>query len=332
MTRIISLEAIHSLIENRMKQGALVAAPVVHGNGMLFFEYIENTKNIVLNGTGKSINSIKEFFFPKHENICHFERQENDVVITDAPVFETDQIILGAHPCDAASLPILDPLFAWDYQDRFYQNRREKTTIVTIACQEADRHCFCTAVGGAPDGTSGSDVLLFDLGNGSFEARCLTEKGEKLLEGQTKESDVTGKAVELPLPQYPLEKIANWISSNYTSSIWDEKSQRCVGCGACTYTCPTCHCFDIQDEGSFQKGDRVKNWDSCQLAIFSQHASGHNPRAVQGQRQRQRIAHKFSIYPAKFGVILCTGCGNCTRNCPTTLGVRPLLDTICGMD
>ena len=41
---------------------------------------------------------------------------------------------------------------------------------------------------------------------------------------------------------------------------------------------------------------------------------------MQAQRQRQRIYHKFHIYPEKFGAVLCTGCGNCTRNCPVGPG------------
>ena len=64
------------------------------------------------------------------------------------------------------------------------------------------------------------------------------------------------------------------------------------------------------------------------VRLFTLHASGHNPRSQQAQRQRQRIYHKFRIYPQKFGTLLCTGCGNCTRNCPVGLGVRPVLAAI----
>ncbi|MGL6195361.1 MAG: 4Fe-4S dicluster domain-containing protein, partial [Thermoguttaceae bacterium] len=62
--------------------------------------------------------------------------------------------------------------------------------------------------------------------------------------------------------------------------------------------------------------------------IFTHHASGHNPRSVQSQRQRNRIQHKFNIYPNKFGVVLCTGCGNCTRACSASLGVKPVLEIL----
>jgi len=73
---------------------------------------------------------------------------------------------------------------------------------------------------------------------------------------------------------------------------------------------------------------RARNWDACQFPMFTLHASGHNPRSEQGGRQRQRIYHKFYLYPEKFGEILCTGCGNCARNCPVGLGVLPLVEKI----
>jgi len=45
-------------------------------------------------------------------------------------------------------------------------------------------------------------------------------------------------------------------------------------------------------------------------------------------RQRNRIQHKFRIYPEKFGLILCTGCGNCSRECSASLGIRAILELI----
>ncbi|MDO5580395.1 MAG: 4Fe-4S dicluster domain-containing protein [Planctomycetia bacterium] len=328
MSQLITLDGIRSIMDSLLKEGAIVAAPVNEGENKLFFEKIDTSQKAVLSGTVKTVNSIKEFFFPRHEVLCTFKRNGNDIELTDSQPFDREQIIFGARPCDAAALPVLDPLFAWDYQDRFYQSRREKTTVVVFACQNSDQHCFCGALGLAPDDPSGADAMLFDLGNGFFEVRTFTEKGERLFKEKTSSSDQTGKACPVPGKKLRTKELSVWLKKNFTASIWDDMSKRCVGCGACTYLCPTCHCFDIVDEGSFQKGVRVKNWDSCQMANFTLHASGHNPRAVQGQRQRQRIEHKFSIYPEKFGVLLCTGCGNCTRNCPSSLGVRPFLDAI----
>ena len=75
---------------------------------------------------------------------------------------------------------------------------------------------------------------------------------------------------------------------------WEELTASCIGCGACTYLCPTCHCFDIADESRLYKGRRIRTWDSCQFPLFTKHASGHNPRKTKKERLRQRFMHKFS--------------------------------------
>ena len=96
---------------------------------------------------------------------------------------------------------------------------------------------------------------------------------------------------------------------------------RCIGCGACAFLCPACHCFDIVDEGTEAKGVRRKNWDACAFGTFTNHASGHNPRDVQNKRYRNRIMHKFKYYDDKFGKTLCTGCGRCVRACPVGIDI-----------
>lgn len=330
MSRIISLDDLRRIAADFIHQGGVAVAPVPLDNDRVFYEYVseETAAQIVLSGWLKAANTVKEFFFPRHETLFSFVRKRNDVELTDAAEFDRPQLLFGCRPCEAASLPILDRLFAWDYQDRFYQARRKMTTVVTIACHESDAECFCSAVGGAPDNVSGSDALLFNLADGFFEVRTLTEKGDRLFAGKTTESMKTGQACVPPTVTFDPVRAKGWLDGHFDDSFWSEKTLRCVGCGACTYLCPTCHCFDIVDEGSFAKGKRVKNWDFCQSALFTLHASGHNPRPDQGSRQRQRITHKFSIYPEKFGAVLCTGCGNCTRHCPTGLGIKPMLEKI----
>jgi ferredoxin len=104
---------------------------------------------------------------------------------------------------------------------------------------------------------------------------------------------------------------------------------RCHGCGACAAVCPTCHCFDIMDEPEgVDRGTRRRNWDTCQTALFTLHGSGHNPRHDQGARIRQRVTHKFGIYPKKFGEILCTGCGRCVRVCAAGMDLLEILGEI----
>jgi ferredoxin len=163
--------------------------------------------------------------------------------------------------------------------------------------------------------------MLFDVGEQKYEVCCLTDKGRALFDGKTEKSDQEAKPAKAPEKKFEPETIRKFVSEHFEDPFWKEHALTCVGCGTCAFTCPTCHCFDIVDAGPSAGNARVRTWDSCQFPIFTAHASGHNPRPAQPSRQRQRLLHKFSIYPKKFGEILCTGCGNCTRNCPEGIGV-----------
>jgi ferredoxin len=117
-----------------------------------------------------------------------------------------------------------------------------------------------------------------------------------------------------------------WLAGNFDHELWRALALRCHGCGACAAVCSTCHCFDIVDEhDSYGAGARRRNWDSCQSARFTAHASGHNPRKSQTERFRQRVMHKFSIYPRRFDAILCTGCGRCARACAAGMNLPEIL-------
>ena len=325
---IVTKSQLQELFQSLLSSGALVAAPVAGPGGRFYFQQIAEPEDAVLDASIMPTNSIKEFFFPKHEVIYTFKREAGNVDLTDAEPFAGPQFVFGARPCDAASLPILDKVFAWDFQDRFFQSRRENTTVVTLACEAADANCFCTSVGLSPASTEGADAMLFDLKDDTYEVRTLTAKGKKLFNGTTSKPDKSGKTAVPPEKKFDLQRVRQYLTEHFDDPIFDETGLRCVGCGVCTYLCPTCHCFDIVDEGGTAQGKRVKNWDTCQFATFTHHASGHNPRANQAQRQRNRVQHKFRIYPEKFGVTLCTGCGNCTRTCSASLGVWPVLKEI----
>lgn len=324
---VIAAPALRRLVDEWIAAGRTVAGPR-RVKDFVLYQRLPSAAELLLEGFIHPRNSIKEFVFPRHETLYGYRVHGRQIELVDAVPPAVEQIIIAARPCDAATLPILDHVFNWDYKDEFYNRRRELTTVVSLACREYDSHCFCTSVDSGPGDPRGSDAMLVDLGNGSFEVRCLTEKGRRLFEGKTEPAKQEGQIAEGPPRRVDLEAVGQFLSTGYEDSSWQEMTRRCLGCGACAYTCPTCHCFDMVDEGSPSGGQRVRNWDACQFAMFTMHASGHNPRNAQAQRQRQRIFHKFQIYPEKFGTLLCTGCGNCSRNCPVGLGVRPVLEMI----
>ena len=109
--------------------------------------------------------------------------------------------------------------------------------------------------------------------------------------------------------RFDLSNVKPWFDNNFDHDYWKEISYKCLSCGACAFVCPTCHCFDIQDEADLAGGVRLKGWDSCCLPIFTRHGSGYNPRDTRDARYRQRVMHKFTYYVDKFGLTACVGCG-----------------------
>ena len=101
-----------------------------------------------------------------------------------------------------------------------------------------------------------------------------------------------------------------------------------MGCGACAFVCPTCDCFDIVDEGDRAGGERRADWDSCGFALFTLHASGHNPRDT-GPALPPADHAQVQVLPRKFGMIACVGCGRCIRACPVDMNISQCLKTHC---
>lgn len=126
-------------------------------------------------------------------------------------------------------------------------------------------------------------------------------------------------------PLFVIKDLPERLKALFESSVFEQQSLACIGCGTCTYVCPVCGCFDMQDETQGTKGRRVRCWDSCGFSCFTVHTSGHNPRGTQGQRWRQRIMHKFSYLPESNHVFGCVGCGRCIRSCPAGLDIAKLI-------
>ncbi|MDQ1255573.1 MAG: Heterodisulfide reductase subunit [Candidatus Hydrogenedentes bacterium] len=328
MSDVITQKALLELVGQWIGRGKRVVGPRLAKDDVVYlYAPLESAAALKLDGFIHPQNSIKEFFFPRHEAIYTYQFKGQKIALGDVEVPDMEQVIVGARPCDAASLPVLDKVFNWDSEDTFYTRRRKQTTVISLGCIEYDDQCFCTSVGLGPAAEQGSDVLLLPV-DGGYEVRCLTDKGKALFSGKTASLQQSAQTIAGPDKQIDPDAIRAFLKDGFESGVWNGIALRCLGCGASAYTCPTCHCFDIVDEGDANGGQRVKNWDSCQFGMFTLHASGHNPRSQQAHRQRQRILHKFFVYPEKFDAILCTGCGNCTRNCPVSLGVLSALKEI----
>ena len=340
-TTFIRTADLKGLVADFNAAGISVAGPARTSDGAVDYQSITSFDAVVLDAQPR--NSLKQFFLPPTEPLFKYARQGQDVAILEVPMSFPPRVLIGARPCDAAAVEVLDRVMNWDYKDEPWFARREATTIVTFACPGGDRSCFCTAVGLAPDATRGSDLLLAPAGDG-YVVEIVTPKGQKLVDAHAKRfasgagvdatkayRDAARASVEGHVPARP-DVIRAWVETHFEDPFWAEISMRCHGCGGCAASCPTCHCFDIVDEPeTLTEGVRRRNWDTCQTSLFTMHASGHNPRHDQCGRCRQRVNHKFAIYPARFNDILCTGCGRCARTCPAGQDVTEILTRIVAM-
>lgn len=281
--------------------------------------------------------SAKSVFFPQREVLCTYENGSLKDIVLDERRF----LVYGIRPCDAQALTYLDKVFddvTGRFKDPYYLERRENSIVISLACNEAASTCFCTSVEGSPVGSEGSDILAVELGEKLlFEA--VTEKGkrfieehadsfEKVTEEDRSRREESAKKVENELQSYDFTGLKETLDEEFDDEDWARVTANCLGCGICTYLCPTCHCFDITDEtNKLGHGIRLRSWDSCQYPLFTKHASGHNPRPQKTQRMRQRIMHKFSYSVEKNEDIFCVGCGRCITNCPVNLDIRDILTT-----
>ncbi len=324
-----------------LNSGIRVIAPVrikEEGREFLSYRRVHNSDEIILEGLIPA-QSLKEAIFPPTEALFGWKISKSLVSIQERPEFFEETVVIGASPCDAASLEIVDHVMGWGCRDELWFGRRAATTILAVACTQCDDACFCAAMGLSPESTRGADWFLTPT-SGGFNIEVLTTKGIQLLQRQESRltepmadsesnSDRCSKVQENLTIE--LEKIQHWLERSFKDSIWKEMALRCHGCGTCTYVCPTCHCFDIADEPEgTDQGSRRRNWDTCQTGRFTLQASGHNPRRDQTARFRQRITHKFSTYPLRFGEVLCTGCGRCIRSCAAGVDLISILRDIDG--
>jgi ferredoxin len=270
--------------------------------------------------------SAKAAVLPRVEEIFAFRRRDGQVELRERELSALPATVLfGVRPCDAAALAGLAAILNWDTADRLFTARREKLAVVAVSCTRCDAHCFCTSVGGGPGACAGSDLLLTELEDGEYLVETVTARGSELLAGagdllrpaagREQEKEARLAKVEA---RFDPERARAALSALFDDeAFWAEQSLRCLGCGACAYVCPTCACFDIQDED----GRRLRCWDSCGFALFTLHTSGHNPRPLQSQRWRQRLMHKFSYMPERQQVLGCVGCGRCSRACPVDMDI-----------
>lgn len=322
---------------------AAVYAPRREGKAVVYRPYVEGA---MPERDQRPTESAKHVVFPRGEALFTFRKHpETPGVTLREPEEPGRAVVFGALSCDARGFFAFDPVYdgsgtsqypSGAFKDPYYLKRRDKTLLIVRACAKPLATCFCHWVGGGPASEQGADVLATDV-EGGLVLRALTDKGAELLAGEgllnaTPEQEnaaaeahagaasLMGDAPELADAPEALKALFE------NAAFWGKESAHCLSCGACTYLCPTCYCFNITDESNGIAGARIRSWDNCMSPLFTLEASGHNPRGGKAARLKNRVGHKFSYYPSLHGGrFSCCGCGRCIKSCPSSVDIRKIV-------
>lgn len=268
----------------------------------------------------------KKYMLPQKEALMQFE-----VRGAAQTVEKCDQkVLLGVHPYDMIAINQMDELFSQGEYDTHYMNRRNNTTIVACDVVNASENVFASSMN-TTTCDSGYDMLLTDIGD-AYVVDAPTEKGQALLSMMDGAADASQADLDkrkaardknvAALSKHQLECkpefLPTLLEKAYHSPVWEEKAKLCYSCGSCNQVCPTCYCFDVQDEVNWdlKTGTRCRAWDGCLLENFATVAGDHNFRKKRADRFRHRLYRKGKYVPGKIdGQIACVGCGRCINAC-----------------
>ncbi|MBI4772819.1 MAG: 4Fe-4S dicluster domain-containing protein [Deltaproteobacteria bacterium] len=338
ISKVLSKERLPSVLE-KLKASYRLYVPVEKGD-IVEFKMLEGDEKPAFEFQNSRL-SPKFLMEPQSEKMFEFSTdpsEENAGILKEVPREYPPWLVVGIRPCDAKAIQLVRKNFDNpEYRDLYWVKRFEAATLVGYGCNDPCAACFCTSVECGPFHEEGLDALMADLGE-AYLLRALTEKGESLLSGvegepadkaQLKQAETLRETAEHKIKsRVPTDKLAKQDLMNlFEAKFWDDIAFSCINCGTCTFLCPTCWCFDIQDEARGGHGIRLRNWDACMFPLFTLHGSGHNPRDAKTQRVRQRFMHKLKYYVDKYGNgVACVGCGRCVQHCPVNIDIRRVFE------
>jgi sulfhydrogenase subunit beta (sulfur reductase) len=331
--RKVAKKDLASLLE-RWRQQFAVFAPS-RENGVAAFAKWDSQDTSFLDWYRNTVVPPKASFLPPMEEMFRFEKDKDGYKIEPSAGDESKRLLFGVRPCDARAMAIVDMTFKDAYQDPYYLSKRNNALLVGLGCTNPCESCFCTSMGVSPAESSDVDLMLIDIGD-DFLIQEVTDKGKELtkdLKEATKEDEAKAeqskKAVYDKITRkLNTEGIKDRLQANFDDQgFWEKTAAKCISCGICTLLCPTCFCFDINDEMVKQEGTRFRSWDSCGFPNYTKMPM-ENPRQEKWRRVRQKVCHKYEFYPMTFDVIACTGCGRCIRLCPVNWDITQVIESV----
>jgi len=339
MMYLIEKNKVMTIADELAKEYELYGPTVDKATGQVFFDRVDGSADISLKAEIPALPP-KATVFPQIESIMKYkyDREAKSAVIE--PVFsEAKKALFGLRPCDLAGIICLDRFFiGQEFVDDVYLEHRKRMFIVTNTCVVPFKQCFCVCTDSGPDADEGYDLNLTEAGE-FYLVESGSEKGAAMIEklGLAKagdeykkiKKDVVDKSISLfedlaTDNKAWISRVMNRITTGFIKdNVWEYVGKQCFECGACTFVCPSCSCFNIEDHNRFDKStDRLRTWDSCSFEGYTNMAGDHNPRKPVEDRRNKRFFCKLSYSQSKKYLRPgCVGCGRCQWVCPGDIGL-----------
>ncbi|MCL5102862.1 MAG: 4Fe-4S dicluster domain-containing protein, partial [Armatimonadetes bacterium] len=315
-------------------------APMERKDAPAEFRELKEGDEPVIDGS-KQMMPPKDYLLPRYEVLLKIDSKKGSGVTVETPMAESKpRVIMGIWLPDAQAIQVLDRVFLdQKFKDPYYAARRESLTLVAVMPASKRWSWFCNSVDDVETWKQNVDAIMYDLGD-KYYVETQSAKGDEMCQGaffsepteaetiaRNQVWDLFAKCEPLPFAGKAMYENLAW-----DDPAWAEIAQKCIACGMCSYMCPSCSCFDIQDTVSGTCTERYRCRDTCQFEDFTLMGHGHNPRDNQLPRSRQRLLHKFKYQHEQFGVVGCTGCGRCVELCPVSVDIREVLSKTCSTE
>lgn len=298
---------------------------VYSGTDLITYGKISSFEDLELKE--KSRFSPKEVIYPITQTLFYFTEDEYK-----EPKGPEKDVIVFLRPCDANAFKKLDNIFLknGDHEDCYYKKAREKLKLFVMECTEGFDSCFCVSMGSNEFRDydvfirfEGKKVLL-DIKSDEFMSFFEDEEKIDFVPRFIQENDT-----KIFLPD--IDKISENLEEVFKNKMWKEYSERCIACGRCNVSCPTCSCFTMQDifyTDNPRCGERRRVWASCMVDGFTNVAGGASYRKTHGERMRFKVMHKVYDYKKRFGELMCVGCGRCNDVCPEYISFSNIINKL----
>ena len=173
------------------------------------------------------------------------------------------------------------------------------------------------------------DIFIAKHKNGKVKIYSGSEKGQLALEkyGIKNYSHIEfAGPVSEKGPDKKMLSLKKKMEGSFNKKIWNELNKTCLACGKCSVNCPTCFCFNIEDDNNPEKKSRNRKWGVCFYNDFSLMAGGHKPLDEVKKKIYFWYTHKFVRIPSEYNIPGCVSCGRCVRTCPVGIKIKTTFD------